>query len=68
MLWQILAKFGIPVPLVTVIMKMYADIEVSTSVRKAKATFPSTSGVKQAITLLLFSFYIRHPSRCGVHE
>jgi hypothetical protein len=61
MLWQILAKFGIPVPLVTVIMKMYADIEVSTSVGNAKATFPSTSGVKQGDNLapVLFLFAIQ---------
>jgi hypothetical protein len=50
MLWQILAKFGLLVPLVNVIMKMYTDIEVTTSVGKAKATFPSTSGVKQGDT------------------
>jgi hypothetical protein len=46
MLWQILAKLEIPVPLADVTMKMYTDIEVSTSVGKAKPTFPSTSGVK----------------------
>jgi hypothetical protein len=56
MLWQILAKFGLPVPLVNVITKMYTDIEVSTSVRKAKATFPSTSGVKQGDNLALVFF------------
>jgi hypothetical protein len=40
MLWQILVKLGIPVPLVNVIMKMYTDIEVSASAGKMKATFP----------------------------
>jgi hypothetical protein len=39
------------VPLVTVIMKMYTDMNVSTSVGKAKATIPSTSGVKQGDNL-----------------
>jgi Holliday junction resolvasome RuvABC ATP-dependent DNA helicase subunit len=43
MLWQIVAKFTILVPIVDVIMKMYTEIEVSTSVGKAKATFPATS-------------------------
>ena len=61
MLWQILAKYGIPVPLVDVIEKMYADIEVTTSVGKAKTTFPSTSGVKQGDNLapLLFLFVVQ---------
>jgi hypothetical protein len=42
-------------------MKMYTDIEVSTSVEKAKATFPSTSGVKQGdnVAPVLFLFAIQ---------
>jgi hypothetical protein len=47
MMWKILAKCGVPLPLVNVIVKMYTNIEISMSVGKAKATFPSTSGVKQ---------------------
>jgi hypothetical protein len=55
MMWKILVKCGIPEPLVNVLVKMYTDIEVSTSVGKPKAIFPSTSGVKQG--MLPFSFY-----------
>mgnify|MGYP000308658762 CR=1 FL=1 len=60
-MWQILVKYGIPERLVNVIMKMYTDIEVSTSVGKAKATFLSTLGVKQGDNLppVLFIFAIQ---------
>lgn len=55
------AKFGIPAPLIDVIVKMNTDIEVTTSVGKARATFPSTSGVKQGDNLapVLFLFAIQ---------
>ena len=60
-MWQILVKYGIPKRLVNVIMKMYTDIEVSTSVGKAKATFLSTLRVKQGDNLspVLFIFAIQ---------
>jgi hypothetical protein len=56
------AKYGVPEPLVNVIVKMIMNTEISTSVGKAKATFPpSTSGVKQGDVLapVLFLFAIQ---------
>jgi hypothetical protein len=47
MLWQILAKYGIPSNLISVIKKLYNDITVKFRVGKAKGSFESTSGVKQ---------------------
>jgi hypothetical protein len=51
MMWKTPAKYGILEPLINVIVKVFTDIEVSTSVWKAKATFSSASGVKKGDNL-----------------
>jgi hypothetical protein len=48
---KILAKYGVPEPLVNVIVITCAHIEILTKVGKSRATFPSTSGVKQGENL-----------------
>jgi hypothetical protein len=57
MMWKNLAKYGVSEPLVNVIAKICTHIEISTSVRKIKTSFPSASGVKKTIAVLPFSFY-----------
>jgi hypothetical protein len=47
MLWQILAKFGLPEKLITVVKKLYTNVLVKIRVGNAKDSFDSTSGVKQ---------------------
>lgn len=61
MLWKILAKFGLPENLISVIKKMYTDIKITTTSGNASTEFPSTSGVKQGDNLapILFLFIIQ---------
>ena len=51
MLWKILAKYGLPATLITVIKKMYNNIEVTLKYENESAEFISTSGVKQGDNL-----------------
>ena len=61
MLWQILARYGVPDHLVSVIKKLYAEITVKLRVGKAKGSFESTSGVKQGDPLapILFLYVMQ---------
>ena len=61
MLWKILAKYGLPEKLISVIKKLYTDITIDTKVGKTKESFASTSGVKQGDNLapVLFLFAIQ---------
>lgn len=47
MLWKILAKFGIPESLISVIQKMHNDIGIKCNVSDVIFTIASKSGVKQ---------------------
>jgi hypothetical protein len=61
MLWKILHKYGLPKTLISVIKKMYTDIEITLQSGDASRSFPSTSGVKQGDNLapILFLFVVQ---------
>lgn len=61
MLWKILAKYGVPETLITVIRKMYTGLSIECDVNGILFSFPSTSGVKQGDNLapVLFLFAIQ---------
>ena len=61
MLWQILGKFGVPEGMVTVIQKLYTNIEIICNVNGVVIGFKSLSGVKQGDNLapILFLFAIQ---------
>jgi hypothetical protein len=61
MLWKILAKFGLPTSLITVIRKMYDNFHIKCDVNGIIFTIKSTSGVKQGDNLapVLFLFAIQ---------
>jgi len=64
MLWKILYKYGLPKTLISVIKKMYTDIEITLQSGDASRSFPSTSGVKQGDNLapILFLFVVQAAS------
>ena len=61
MLWKILAKYGVPKPMIDLIEKMYTDINIEVVLGKVTVEFDSTSGVKQGDNLapILFLFVIQ---------
>ena len=61
MLWQILAKYGVPETLISVIRKMYQDVNIIGDVNGISFSFKSLSGVKQGDNLspVLFLFAIQ---------
>jgi hypothetical protein len=61
MLWQLLTKYGLPDDLITLIRKLYTDINIEVRCGKATASFTSRSGVKQGDNLapVLFLFVIQ---------
>ena len=57
MLWQILAKFGVPESLIGVIREMYTDVQIKCDVNGVVFTFALKSGVKQGDNLVVAIYY-----------
>ena len=47
LLWKIMARYGVPQSLISLIQKLYHDVKIDLRIGKEKATFGSTCGVKQ---------------------
>jgi len=61
LLWQILARFGIPPRMITILQKLYTKVTYHMNVGGKKTSFESTCGVKQGDNLgpILFIFMIQ---------
>jgi len=60
LLWKIMARYGVPQSLISVIQKLYQDVKIDLRIGKEKATFGSTCGVKQGDNLapILFIMFM----------
>ena len=60
LLWKIMARYGVPNSLISVIQKLYRDVKIDLRIGKEKTTFGSTCGVKQGDNLapILFIMFM----------